>query len=208
MEHVPTDSRDSTAPISALLLDDSAFDRARIRRMAQSSGLPVTIEEAPTLSSLAEKLDTNTYDLVLIDYGLTDGDGLAALDILQADARHRSTAKIMISGNDRIDVAVSAFKRGCDDYLSKQDISRVQLEQIFRRAMQRAAQIFPTPRELENAVENAVIRALQSELVASTLARAMRTAAENPCATDELRHWLKRFDDSGVFEFRFPAHPL
>lgn len=208
MEFVSTEGRDRSAPISALLLDDSAFDRARIRRMVQSSGLPVTIEEAPTLTALADKLDTNTYDLVLIDYGLTDGNGLAALDILQADARHRSTAKIMISGNERIDVAVTALKRGCDDYLSKQDISRAQLEQIFRRAMQRAAQIFPTPRELETAVERAVIRALQNEAVTSTLVRSIREAAENPGNTDELRHWLKRFDDGSVFEFRLPAHPL
>ena len=205
MDFTRTDGGPAATPIQALLLDDSAFDRARIRRMAQFADLPVVIDEAPTLTSLAEKLDTNTYDLVMIDYRLSEGDGLAALDILQADSRHRDTAKIMISGNDRIDIAVTALKRGCDDYISKRDISRAQLEQVFRQVLARAARGFPTAAELETAVEGALLRALQTEVVRSSLARALRLAADPPAASDELRHWLQRFEDSGAFEFRQTA---
>ena len=57
------------------------------------------------------------YDVILLDRGLPDGDGLALLDVLgHTEPR---AAVVMLSGMGAIADRVAGLDRGADDYLSK-----------------------------------------------------------------------------------------
>ena len=105
--------------IRALLLDDSNFDRARIRRLSQRTGLSIQFDEVDSIDAMDEAVTNENYDLILIDYRLPVGDGLVALDHILKNDQNRDAGKIMITGNGAVDTAVQAMRGGCHDYLSK-----------------------------------------------------------------------------------------
>lgn len=112
-----------TTPVTALLLDDDAVDRQRIRRLSRKLTRPLELHDVASIDAMEACLDATSYDIVLIDYGLAQGDGLTALDCVRNHAAHQSAATIMITGNERTSLAVSAMKRGCDDFVSKAELT-------------------------------------------------------------------------------------
>lgn len=107
----------------ALILDDSEVDRSRIRRMSRTADIDVTFTEAATIQEFGAKLDTQTFDIVLLDYRLVQGDGLIALEMLRRHPNQEDTPSIMIAGEGQIQVAVDALKGGCSDYLIKENLT-------------------------------------------------------------------------------------
>jgi PleD family two-component response regulator len=125
-------------PINALLLDDSKFDRRRIRRLSREMGVPIQIDEVATLSALQEVLDADSYDVVLLDYRLTEGDGLQALDLVRAHPRNAKCPAIMVAGGDDPTVAVRALHSGFADYLSKAKLTAESLRDSVLTAIEKA----------------------------------------------------------------------
>ena len=117
--------------IRALLIDDSRFDRACIRRMSDAMELPLILDEVGSIEEMDDALSQADYDLVLIDYRLPVGDGMVALDHLKNNSRNRDAGKIMITGNEAVDTAVQAMQAGCHDFLSKDRMDA----DVLRRAM-------------------------------------------------------------------------
>ena len=109
--------------IRALLLDDSSFDRARIRRMSDDIQLPIHLDEVGSIEELDSAVGEADYDLILIDDRLPIGDGMVALDHILQSPRNRAASKIMITGNETLDTAVEAMRAGCHDFLSKDRMS-------------------------------------------------------------------------------------
>ncbi|WP_343640998.1 response regulator [Roseateles sp.] len=69
------------------------------------------------LSDAASSLDANTFDMVLLDLGLPDGDGLELLGRLR---RHRKNLPVLIlSARDRLQDRLRGLDGGADDYLVK-----------------------------------------------------------------------------------------
>lgn len=81
-------------------------------------------------------LESEHFDLVLLDYRLPDATGLVVLDWL---AEHqREEAVIMISGEDALDAAIGALRRGADDYVRK-PYHVAQLQRAVESALHKAA---------------------------------------------------------------------
>ncbi|MDA8747600.1 response regulator [Litoreibacter sp.] len=118
-------------PVNALVLDDSVFDRKRIRRMNDSFDVPMLLAEAPTIEEMCARMEDQSFDLFIIDYGLPEGDGLAALDLVQTHSANKNAATIMITGNEQTDIAVAALKRGCSDFIAKPNLT----PDIFRNSV-------------------------------------------------------------------------
>lgn len=133
----PAELRDYEG-IQTLIVDDNSFDRRRLARECAKLEAPITVDEAPSLSVLRQRLDEKTYDLVIVDYRLNDGDGLQALEIVRAHPTHVDCATIMVAGVPRTDVAVGALKNGCCDYLSKTEITAPILERAILAAMRQS----------------------------------------------------------------------
>jgi CheY-like chemotaxis protein len=117
--------------IRTLLLDDSAFDRTRIRRLGGKLDLGLDFQEAPSVQVMERCLDTQVFDLIMIDYLMPEADGLAALQMIRRHEANRGAATIMISGNADRQVAVSAMRNGCNDFLAKDELS----PELLRRSV-------------------------------------------------------------------------
>ena len=121
--------------VRALLLDDSSFDRARIRRLSRQSGMDIEIDEVGSIRELEAAVKRDRYDLVLVDYRLPEGDGMQALDHVLRDPRNRDAGKIMITGNGAMETAVQAMRGGCHDFLTKDEMDAEALHNAMRNAM-------------------------------------------------------------------------
>lgn len=164
-------------PIKALLLDDSSFDRSRIRRMSRKTDLLIDMDEVSSLRELDTAVATSAYDLILVDYRLPEGSGLTALDHVLATDLNRNAAKIMITGNSALDTAVTAMRGGCHDFLTKDDMDVDRLRSAVLNAMAAAAQHREMMLKSEHQAE--IIRlgltaALQSDEVQQTLLTLLR----------------------------------
>ncbi len=59
------------------------------------------------------------FDMLILDLGLPDGDGLTILRHVQKEGMGPSLPVFLLSGKDELDVKVAAFDLGADDYLVK-----------------------------------------------------------------------------------------
>jgi DNA-binding NtrC family response regulator len=98
-----------------LLVDDEAAVRLPLERFFAGSGF-----EVATASTLAEAVETFRAappDVVLLDYALPDGDGLALLR--QLKAIDEAVPAILLTAHGSIDLAVQAVKEGAENFLTK-----------------------------------------------------------------------------------------
>jgi len=76
------------------------------------------IEHAWKWASASEKIFVNTYDFILLDLGLPDGDGLALLAQLK-NLKERDDAVIILTARGDVDDRINGLEAGADDYLAK-----------------------------------------------------------------------------------------
>lgn len=178
-----TDQGSRSAAVRALLLDDSSFDRARIRRLSQKTELDIDLDEVGSIAELDLAVKETTYDLILIDYRLPEGDGIEALDHILADPRNKDAGKIMITGNAAFGTAVQAMRGGCHDVLSKDEIDPGALRQAMMGALALARQrqaMADFARQQAGVVRTAVIDALSEPVVAQAFAALARAGHAPP----------------------------
>lgn len=152
-------------PLNAVVLDDNSFDRRRLKRMAERTGLAITFTDAHSLKRLEARLDDGRFDLVFLDYRLPEGDGLEALRMVRSHPGSRDAAAIMISGTAEPEVAVAAMKSGCQDYLAKDRLAVPTLRRAIDEAMaQRAGAIETTLRGMLRAEHGRLLDELRATL--------------------------------------------
>jgi DNA-binding NtrC family response regulator len=113
-----------------LLVDDDRHLLGSMAEWLREQGYPTD-----TAASLAEALaavDRKTYDLVLADVRLGDGDGFEIL--AHCRQHHPATSVIMISGYGTVELAVEAIRNGAFDFLTKPLIDD-ELEMAIERAL-------------------------------------------------------------------------
>jgi two-component system, cell cycle sensor histidine kinase and response regulator CckA len=108
--------------LSILIVDDSPEDAAHIVRQLQQEFSP-SYERVATAEAMGEALDKGGWHLVISDYLMPEFCGLSALQLLQQ--RQMDIPFIMISGQRGEDVAVEAMRAGAQDYLIKDNLSRL-----------------------------------------------------------------------------------
>ncbi|MBL8448133.1 MAG: EAL domain-containing protein [Zoogloeaceae bacterium] len=117
-----------------LIVDDDVPLRQTLPRVLALAGR--TFDESGSVGEAIQCLEHQIYDLVLLDYRLPDATGLALLDWLQS--QHREEAVVMISGEDGIDAAIGALRRGADDFVRK-PYHVAQLQRAVQSALHKAA---------------------------------------------------------------------
>lgn len=105
-------------PLKFLILDDSVFDRARLRRMINVARIRCQIIEAICLADLGDAL-IHDIDLAILDYDLPDGTGLDALRRINDMNCDAGIASIIVTGNQSPKISKAASNRGCSSCLSK-----------------------------------------------------------------------------------------
>lgn len=106
------DVRPSAARV--LIVEDDSETRAALVRELSLRGYQ--IDEAPDGRTALERWEARRPDVVLLDLGLPDMDGL---DIVRRIRRDATTPIVILSGRYLEKEKVEALERGADDYVTK-----------------------------------------------------------------------------------------
>ena len=98
-----------------LVVDDETSILNTLKKALSLEGYQVDL--AGGIAVAEERLAKHTYDAVLLDVALPDGDGLDLLARLRGAGNE--SAVLMMSGHATIDAAVRATKLGALDFLEK-----------------------------------------------------------------------------------------
>ncbi len=99
---------------SVLLVEDDADTRAILRRELSARGYRV--DEAPDARSAVRRWELRRPDVVLLDLGLPDLDGLSVVRRIRREA---STPILILSAQHEERQKVEALELGADDYVTK-----------------------------------------------------------------------------------------
>lgn len=153
--------------LRVLVVEDNPADLALLRATLRRSELAdAEVIEASRLSEAIERLDSSDHgrvDVVLLDLGLPDADGLEALHVLLD--RRAAPPVVILTGNADERSAVAAVGAGAQDFLVKGQFEPAMLARVVRYAIERDRTV-------------AMLRRLEAELVAerNRLVQAQRVA--------------------------------
>jgi diguanylate cyclase (GGDEF)-like protein/PAS domain S-box-containing protein len=124
-------------PIKQLLLiEDNAGDARLIREMFNEHGaLDIELVRATTMSEAEAQLSQRTFDILLLDLGLPDSQGLDA--VRRAHAAAPRVPLVVLTGMDDESLAAQALQVGAQDYLIKGQIETRGLLRALRYAVER-----------------------------------------------------------------------
>ncbi|WP_261385396.1 response regulator [Vannielia litorea] len=122
--------------LRALVIDDDDIDHLRLQRICERAGLDLDITEAYTIAEMRKKLDT-PFDVAFIDYNLGMETGLDALKVILGHEEQAQIIPIMLTSVTRRAIAVEAMRRGCADYLVKEELSVDNLRKSMVSAFER-----------------------------------------------------------------------
>ncbi|HIK07436.1 MAG TPA: PAS domain S-box protein [Trichormus sp. M33_DOE_039] len=126
------------SPLTILLIDDCAEDREIYRCCLQRDSLyTYHIVEFETITEGIVWCQQYTPDIILLDYMLPDGDGLAFLEQVSQYLSISQCVVIMLTGQGDEFVAVRAMKRGIQDYLVKMYLTPEVLQGAIHHGIER-----------------------------------------------------------------------
>ncbi len=153
-------------PVKALHLEDSEIDHLLLKRAVSASGLLADYVRVDSQETLVEALQSQTFDIVLMDFRLPGFTALEAWDHIRQDPQHAPC--VIVSGAIGEEAAVGAIQNGISDYLHKDRISEI--GRVIRRAIR--------VHQLEVERSDAEIRLKLSEQKTRELAQHLQTSVE------------------------------
>ena len=122
--------------IDVLLIEDNPGDARLIREVLdESARVEYQLQCADLLSTGLERLDKAGIDVVLLDLGLPDSQGLDTLSKVCAQAPE--VPIVILTGLDDEINALQALRQGAQDYLVKGDVDSKMLWRAIRHAIER-----------------------------------------------------------------------
>lgn len=167
-----------------LLVDDSATTQALVGELLKHQG--VELHATSTAGEGREALRQQQYDLILLDYRLPDGDGIALLREIRDD--YRQTAVVIITGKGELHTPVDAIAEGADGFLDKAYLKegtralRAALEKALanRRSAQREEEL----RYLKDEIHTLLVHDLRSPAACASMALQSFRRSSNEEALD------------------------
>jgi len=98
-----------------LVVDDEVSILTALQKALTLEGYSVDV--AGGVKVAGERLARRSYDLVLLDVALPDGDGVSLLESIRASGN--DVPAVMMSGHATVDAAVRATRLGAMDFLEK-----------------------------------------------------------------------------------------
>jgi len=122
--------------LRVLIVEDNDTMREGIVRVVEKMGAaPAAVADAPQALQAATEVD---FDVIISDYRLPGGDGLAVLR--HAKDRRPETEVMVITAYGTIELAVEAMQAGAADFITKPfspEELRIKLEKLFERLRER-----------------------------------------------------------------------
>lgn len=102
--------------MNILIVEDEKSIALEINEFLSKEGY--TVEHAWKRATAEEKIFVNSYDFILLDLGLPDGDGFEVLKALKS-IKGREDAVIILTARSAVDDRIKGLEGGADDYLPK-----------------------------------------------------------------------------------------
>ncbi|MCA0857086.1 response regulator [Phaeobacter italicus] len=142
----------SAAPqLCIVVLDDSEFDRSRMRRMITQTSAGVKVVTCDNIADFKVALEQHPVDLCLVDHQLRDASGLDAIAALKDQSGCADVPVVMVSGFEDTESIVSSMRAGCVNYVGKESLTAQKLHDVIFTSI---AETFSDP-ELEEQVNKA-----------------------------------------------------
>jgi len=122
--------------LNVLLVEDNSGDAHLIKRLlTKSSATKYAVDSVNRLNAGIERCDQGSVDVVLLDLGLPDSQGLATVATMRAAVPH--VPIIVLTGLDDLELAVHSVREGAQDYLVKGTATVDTLERAIYYAIER-----------------------------------------------------------------------
>jgi len=126
-----------------LLIEDDKLDQMAFERLVKEQELPYDYSIATSFAQAKSILESDKFDIIIVDYFLGDGTAFDVLDLIE------DTPVILVSGGGDEEISVKAMKAGASDYMIK-DIERNYLKvlpQVIEKALShKKAEDAPKPK--------------------------------------------------------------
>ncbi len=129
------DVRMSRDRLNVLLIEDDPASAEIIKAFIEEEAESIRLEWTDRLKTGLDRLAGGGIDLILLDFGLPDSDGLDTF--LRAHSHSPNVAIIPLTGSGDEAIAIKAIQLGAQDYLFKSSISRQLLIRAMRYAVER-----------------------------------------------------------------------
>jgi len=147
-------SRDPES-LRVLLVEDNPGDARLVQEYLDTYPFaPVETQTVDRLELALEVLERRATDLIIVDLGLPDADGLTAIETLRH--HHISLPIVVLTGMDDSRIAFDAIRLGAQEYIPKQHVNEHNLHRSVRNARER----YRLVQELEEALTR--VKQLQS----------------------------------------------
>ncbi len=100
-----------------LIVDDSKTIRRAIRGIMESIGAEA--DEAENGQVAVEKVNSSSFDAVLLDWNMPVMNGLDCLKEIRANPEHDDLRILMVTTEDSFDQITTALNSGADEYVIK-----------------------------------------------------------------------------------------
>lgn len=110
--------------INILVIDDSVEDRDLItRNIKKESKNNLTIDESDCLTSALKKIQTNEYDIIILDIKLPETEGIETIKIVLDEIKksNKIIPVIVLTGIEDYKIGVEAWMLGIKDFLIKKE---------------------------------------------------------------------------------------
>lgn len=121
-------------PLKILMIDSDEADLMLVRNLLAKTKLKVNIEEVADFRDGVEKIKTEGFDCILIDYYLPNAKGLEVIEeLLEVDGKEIPLIVLTRMGSESM--ATDVMKKGAADYISKNGLNSDSLERSIRNAV-------------------------------------------------------------------------
>ena len=122
--------------IKILLFEDNPGDAGLIEEMVNdSANYSYELKIAETMEEGMDLLKVDSYNLILLDLGLPDSDGINTF--LNVQRENSAVPIIILTGLNNDNIGVEAVKMGAQDYLTKGSVDAELLERSIKYSIER-----------------------------------------------------------------------
>lgn len=120
--------------MNVLLVEDNPADARMVELMFRSEIRDSTLVTSGSFAHAAEALRAQQFDVILLDLGLPDGQGLDLVNRMRGET---SSPIVVLSGSGDEELAALAVREGAQDYLVKGHVDEFLLARALRYAIER-----------------------------------------------------------------------
>ena len=123
-------------PIKVLLIEDNKGDSAIILEMLKKSeNAQFELIHTPRLKAGLSLLENEKFDVILLDLGLPDSEGLKSFKVILK--KNPTIPIIILTGLANEEIGIKAIKYGAQDYLVKGEFNGKLLVRAIQYAIER-----------------------------------------------------------------------